>query len=568
MSQQQHQDEPDLSLPPTAPSVIRWHDEGFDLLPAALYTLVDLTDEELLQVQTECESESWGTGPPDVPGTNVRIAAPRSRFVGEPLRAVFDQHLQLIQQEKPEFNPIYFIVTFNRDWQTKGVLLVTLDDDDFECKTDSFKIRAKDSGLAFVNLQIANMGWSEEKDYFSLNGEGGNEKEDEDDDDNDDHDHDHDSDNGDGDDDEKDENARQEPAKDDQDSDKDTEPTAPDDPGSPSSGPIPPASPPPVGFHIGVYAVVGVDCAALIRKLEPGASTGKAPENYACRLQAILPSSPPSSTSQDTNPIIQTAMTLHPSRCTRNPHLHKLFLLIADTTDPFTNGIVLASLGGEAPSPSSSSSSTSPNPKRQKTSPTRITFPPNATQRLPCTAKSAVQDAICTMVQGLRNWLPPPLEEQPAVVVFRYSSEDGRPAASMEKFAPALDPKWDSRPAGEEVVVSAPSHERVPGRGPKKVAYSLDEAIKRFPRICYDERFRTNLTRRYFTCVDGPDVEKDGVLLVKLDWDGDLSGGLEKMRDMDLRYKAESCRVAIKEAYQKLKNLINGEATWEGTKLD
>ena len=63
-----------------------------NLPPAALYTLVDLIDAELEDCQRECESgcvkdESYC-------GTCARLA-PQPRFIGQPLRAVFDyQHSQ------------------------------------------------------------------------------------------------------------------------------------------------------------------------------------------------------------------------------------------------------------------------------------------------------------------------------------------------------------------------------------------------------------------------------------------------------------------------------------------
>lgn len=130
-----------------------------ELLPAVLYTLVDLSDAELDELQRVCESQI-----PDVdPGANVR-RPPESRFVGRSLRAVYDYHLELGSQRT--FDPIYFVVATAKDWKRKGVLLVTLDDGDFDtpgCKTDSFFIKPAESGLSFVNIQIGNSDWFEER---------------------------------------------------------------------------------------------------------------------------------------------------------------------------------------------------------------------------------------------------------------------------------------------------------------------------------------------------------------------------------------------------------------------
>lgn len=87
-----------------------------------------------------------------------------------PLRDVFEYHLELGAEQI--YDPIYFIVATVRDWKKEGVLLVTLDDDNLECKVDSFQIKAEASGLSVVNLQIANSSWDEEKECYALDSGG------------------------------------------------------------------------------------------------------------------------------------------------------------------------------------------------------------------------------------------------------------------------------------------------------------------------------------------------------------------------------------------------------------
>ncbi|KAK4182602.1 hypothetical protein QBC35DRAFT_444904 [Podospora australis] len=507
------QSAPDLSLPTTAPgSVGNYYDGAVEMLPAALYTLVELSDNELQELQRDCESQSNI----ETPGSSVRLAAPRYRFVGEPLRAVYDYHLEQNPPSAREhsLDPIHFVVACSRDWKTQGVLVITLDDEDNndgEFKTDAVKCKAEDVGINLIGLQLANTDWQEFKDSYALpsaSGEDGDDGDDDDDDDkNDEGDH------------------RQEP-------------TPPDDPGSPTSGPIPPSAP----AHrdsvpIAVYAVPGVDVQKLIQTLEPGGSR-KRPENFNCRLQAILSSSDP----------VQEAMDLHPQRCVRNNFLHKFLFLIADTTDFSESGILLASLGGQV---------------KDKQ------FPARETQRVACTAKSAVQDAICTMAQGLRGWTPP--EGEHCVYVFRWKRRHDEKKQPPERIAPLLDAKWDrpGRPEGEERILLAGSRfVREPGQLPKMVEWDLRAAVEKWPEVCWEQRFRRNFVRKYFLCVDTGDAEKEGVMVVKIDWDGDISGGKEKAKELDLTTKVGKMRVGVGEAWNVVNGLVEGTREWEGVKAE
>lgn len=94
------------------------------------------------------------------PGKNVSLA-PQAKFINQPLRAVFKYHLELA--EKDAFDPIRFIVAIVEDWKEKGVLLVTLNNDDMECRIDKFCIKAEESGLMIVNLRIGKLMWMEVK---------------------------------------------------------------------------------------------------------------------------------------------------------------------------------------------------------------------------------------------------------------------------------------------------------------------------------------------------------------------------------------------------------------------
>ena len=153
--------QPDLTLPAKAPGMERYHHTPMKLLPVALYTIVDLTDDELRELREECESKCN-----QEPESTVRLA-PRCKFLGEPLRGVFDYHLEL--GRAGVYDPTYFIAAISRDWREEGILVVTLDtDDELECNVDSFRIKAEESGLSMVNLQIGNSDWPEQKESYGL----------------------------------------------------------------------------------------------------------------------------------------------------------------------------------------------------------------------------------------------------------------------------------------------------------------------------------------------------------------------------------------------------------------
>ncbi|KAK4159512.1 hypothetical protein QBC43DRAFT_327003 [Cladorrhinum sp. PSN259] len=166
--------EPDLTLLPSVPGFDFHHHTG--LLPAALYTIVELSPEAFIELQDVCESEYAECGGDFTRGQNV-APAPRSHFVGEPLQAVVDYHVRIRQEQGSNFqlDPRWFIVAFHQDWNKHGVLLVTLDSDallEVPNKPDAFRMRAKHSGIIFAGLQVANTAWEEAKDYYELRGPG------------------------------------------------------------------------------------------------------------------------------------------------------------------------------------------------------------------------------------------------------------------------------------------------------------------------------------------------------------------------------------------------------------
>lgn len=484
----------DLTLPPTVPAVARYHQEtSAGPSPAALYTLVDLSDDELQDLRSACESEYV-----DEANDNVRLAH-RARFVSETLQAIVNYHLE--HHDNDEYDPVMFIVAVSKDWKEDGVLLVTLDDDDQACKPDKIRVKAKRAGLAVANLQIANMDWEEFKAY-DLDGDAQTDDE---------------------------EGGDDEDSSDD--GDDGNKPTAPDDPGSPEHGPVPPKRNANEGFYVGVYAIQGVNLKVLIDTIN-FADWGQKRQDFNTRLQAVLPAS---------EDLVAKAMALHPRRCETNKWLHKFLFFIADTTDPLENGLLLASLGG-------------------KSKHRGLVFPAGATQRFPCDATDAVNLGVVAMDQGTRTWKR---NQGPVVAVF---NGPGVNMESMDAAASLWDHKHEERNMWEQMLVFPPQEDYTDGGEPVTIQYSLQEALRRWPRFCYANRFDEELERHLFIFVDKPDVKREGVLIVKVEWYS--SGGIQSTKNDDLVSEAETWRVDGKTAYEKLKGLVDGSVAWQGVKLE
>ncbi|KAI1379799.1 hypothetical protein F4677DRAFT_407680 [Hypoxylon crocopeplum] len=494
-------DNPDLSLPAKAPSMARYHDEPMTLHPAALYTLVDLTDAELGDLERKCEAGCIDTG--SEPGTSVRLA-PRPRFVGQPLRAVFDYHLELGTQNT--FEPRYFIAAVEKDWRAKGVILVTLDDDELDCNVDSFRIKAVDAGLSVVNLQIGNSSWDEEKDGYEFhpdNGDGGDDDDDDDtnNDDNDD-------------------------------------------------GPPAPTKNVPLGYYIPIYIHSSLSEDEVTANLEP-AFKKKSPEDFACRVQAKLTPASSASDTTSTQDLIQQAAALHPLRCAKNPYLHKTYILVIDTADPVENGMLMVKL----PSWDASRRSGTTEKTDLRRVGEELALAASQHIRIPYSCHDGLQTRFLILANGDADWPSEDVRAQPVFVVFQYNTH----GKELGFGANSVDPGAAKRKPGEERLVYAPQVVKRPGHGLEKIAWNYDEAVRRFPWFCREKRFVEGLDRTFFICVDGDDVATMGVLLVRRKWDGNVWG---RTRDELLGLPVDGVkdvRVPVKEALVLLEKGGKGE---------
>ncbi|KAI1823320.1 hypothetical protein F4861DRAFT_334462 [Xylaria intraflava] len=498
---------PDLSLPAKAPSMTHCYHRHGDLLTAAIYTLADLTDAEIEDLQRECETGCIETGHP--PGRSAR-PAPQPRFVGQPLRAVFDYHLEMVTQNA--FEPVYFIVAVEKDWKSKGVILVTLRDDSndeaeydekAEGNVDLFRVKAVDTALIIVNLQIGNMGWSEEKDGYGFSLD-------------------------DGDDDDADDNQNDEDDNDD--------------------GPPAPTKNIPLGYYVPIYIHSSLSEGEVTANLEPAFNL-KSPEDFACRIQAKL--TPETSTSgiASTQDLVQKAATLHPLRCAKNKYLHKTYIIVIDTADPDENGMLVVKLPSwDANRPGTAKQDLHDIGKE-------LALAASRPIRIPYSCHDGLQTFFLTLANGDANWPSEDVRTQPVFVVFQYNTH----GKELGFGADWIDPRAARRKPGEERLVYAPEVMKPPGRGLEIIKWNYDEAVRRFPWFCREKRFVESLDTNFFICVDGDDVAKTGLLLVRRKWDGNVWG---RTRDELLGLPIDGVkdvRVPVKEALAILEKGRKGE---------
>ncbi|KAI1165863.1 hypothetical protein F5B18DRAFT_608994 [Nemania serpens] len=517
---------PDLSLPAKAPSMARYHDQPMTLHPAALYTLVDLTDAELADLARKCETGCVNTG--SEPGQCVR-PAPQPRFVGQPLRAALDYHLELGTQDT--FEPRYFIAAVEKSWQTSGVILVTLDDDELDCNVDSFRIKAVDSGLTVANLQIANSSWDEEKESYEFHPNDGEraEHDDHNDDDNDD--------------------VNDDDSNDDDDDDDD--------------GPPAPTKNVLLGYYIPIYIHSGLSEDKVIATLEV-AFQRKSPENISCRVQAKLtPLSPASSVVETASEgLIKQAVSLHPLRCAKNKYLHKTYILVIDTADPADNGMLMVKL------PPWDVQGDGERAVKNKADARRIgeelSLATPDSIRIPYACYEGLQTRFLILANGDANWPSDDVRAESRFVVFQYNT----PRKEFGFGCHWLDPGDAKRMPGEERLVYASSFIKPPGKGRELISWNYDEAVRRFPWFCTENRFVEGLDTTFFICVDGNDVDQTGVLLGRRTWDGNVWG---RERDELLGLPVEGVRdvrVPIREALALLEKGRKGETEGMDDRLE
>lgn len=148
----------DLSLPNSVPEMAEHSDRPMTLDSFALYNLLD-TETEPSELVEECHAQ-----------------CPRDDYVYfrkatgiTSLKSLIDFHLTTTVSDG--FDPNLFLIVTDPNWRQKGLTIITLGDD--EGKPDMFQIKAEDSGIVLINLQIGNTDWYEAKENYEFSGQEG-----------------------------------------------------------------------------------------------------------------------------------------------------------------------------------------------------------------------------------------------------------------------------------------------------------------------------------------------------------------------------------------------------------
>jgi hypothetical protein len=274
----------DLSLPDSVPDMAQHSDRPMTLDSFALYNLVD-TETEPSDLIEECHAQ-----------------CPRDDYVYfrkapgiTSLRRLIDFHLTTTVSDG--FDPNLFLVVTDPNWQQKGLSIITLGDEDG--KPDMFEIKAEDSGIVLINLQIGNTDWYEAKENYEFSGQDvktdvspGN-------------------------------LAYLHSTTDERDTDEKVEGTFTD---------AAVMKKPEIGFYIAIYSIPGIDPTTLLHSISPAGSQNAASEQI-CRFEGFL------NPSRD---LVSQAMdSSHPGTCMSNRWIHKMYFLIADSTEYGEKGLVL-----------------------------------------------------------------------------------------------------------------------------------------------------------------------------------------------------------------------------------
>lgn len=517
----------DLTLPPRWPSEARF--EAMDLLPCALFTLVDLTEDDLEQVRQACEAACIEAG--SEPNSSVRIAS-QPRFIDQPLRAVFDHHVEWRARDAPlEFDPKLFIVVVDADWQQKGVLIVTLDDEEEEGgNVDSFFTRAEDAGHIIGNIQIGNMGWDELKELYGL--ETGDENDGDD--------------GGDGDDDDND--AGSDARHGDRDEAGASHHPGPDSDHHDLGGPPPPKASSAMGFYIPIYIHSQLQADEVLQELEP-MIRHKTPDDYACRIQdSLTPSPAAASHSAASHDLVAQAAALHPLRCAKNQWLQQKMFILVDTADPVENGMLMVRLdwagftNDEVPSRSSSSSSKTDLVAKGAALAEALDFN-SCTIRLRYNCQYGLQNPFLTIAHGDAKWPSETARQRPKFLVCQYNTPDAEWGFGVDLLYAGVP--YQQEYSQEQLVLDQELIVREKYNGTAK---NFDEAVLKFPMVCRENRFVENFDTRYFICIDRLDVAEAGVLLVRRIWDGNVWRRTDQeLMELDV-VGVRSARVPVKNA--------------------
>lgn len=149
----------------------------------------------------------------------------------------------------------------------------------------------------------------------------------------------------------------------------------------------------------------------------------------------------------------------------------------------------------------------------------------------------------------------------PEVAPSRVSHTQDHPAfaaydiigANLRKVHDLLEPGWAEKAADDNRCRPVCTYEDPPD--------PWQEMIEMHPWCCY--RAQGTFHPQLFICVDRKDVEGEGVLLVKMDWDGNIDRDPNELIQMGTQATIHTRRCPVAEAIATLTSIATGERAWE-----
>ncbi|GAB1206189.1 hypothetical protein APSETT445_004871 [Aspergillus pseudonomiae] len=172
----------DLSLPPTCPALCVYGDYSWDQASFALYTLVDLSPEEITKLLSTLNKE-WLEDSP-----NPIVRSPEvHNLAGKTLKDVVQAHVDLDKGITPisggeakgnlGWYPTAFIVVTTRDWADRGLLVVYMDDTDDDDGNkpdpevrgmDKFFFEIGDAPLLLASFSFGDLAFVDAKEQYGV----------------------------------------------------------------------------------------------------------------------------------------------------------------------------------------------------------------------------------------------------------------------------------------------------------------------------------------------------------------------------------------------------------------
>lgn len=141
--------------------------------------------------------------------------------------------------------------------------------------------------------------------------------------------------------------------------------------------------------------------------------------------------------------------------------------------------------------------------------------------RIPYSCVHGFQGRFTNFANGVTTWPSDQARSRPFFAVFEYNN--GRYFDS--KAMSLLDPERRRRSPEDECIGFATNVVFWNDNSSDIVNWNFDEALRRFPQVCRAWRLTEGMNMKYFICIDysDGDVEDRGVLIVRRDWDEDVS---------------------------------------------